>query len=317
MLFVLIVGTLYFSIYFSFKNIIFKYGFDVRIIFKDFFEQYAVVFIITTPFLIYLFYELFKKKDSKVIAEIFTILFALSTFFYPFYNQKIEEINSNINKFNNPRYNKSSDNIEDKEKIIKLLNKYRYYYNFFSPNNSQSYDWFMEEKVFNFSGIYLEVNFGDEELYMPISRFRGNFSNSQLHRFNFQFRNLGGSNFKNSKLGCVDFSVSHLEGVNFSGANFYCYDFNKKYYLDFHDSYIAKANFIGLKISNENFLTYLKNYRNRRWKINFTNVKNIELSCFDKGAKEELIKIFKLKVDEKQLKEYEFNVCKKTRGVKK
>ncbi len=38
-LFVLMVGILYFSIYFSFKNIIFKYGFDVRIIFKDFFEQ--------------------------------------------------------------------------------------------------------------------------------------------------------------------------------------------------------------------------------------------------------------------------------------
>ena len=65
-LFVLMVGILYFSIYFSFKNIIFKYGFDVRIIFKDFFEQYAVFFIIITPFLIYLFYEFFKKNIVKL-----------------------------------------------------------------------------------------------------------------------------------------------------------------------------------------------------------------------------------------------------------
>ncbi len=202
--------------------------------------------------------------------------------------------------------------MEDKERIIKLLNKYRYY-----SSNHSYYDWDIEEKVFNFSGIYLEVNFRDKELYMPISSFRANFSNSQLHRFNFRFRYLGGSNFKNSKLGCVDFSVSHLEGVNFSGTNFYCYNFAEKYNLDFHDSDIAKANFVGLKISNEDFLSYLKNYRNHRWKINFTDVKNIELSCFDKGVKEELIKIFKLKVDEKKLKEYEFNVCKKTRGVKK
>ena len=293
-----------------FSSTFFEYGFDNIIIFKDFFKQYRLVFIINTPIALYLIYQFFKGKNKKAFSELFAFLFALSTFFYPYYNEKTEEIYSSINKLNNKKYLESTENMEDKERVIKILNKYHYYSSIIRPSN---FDWDINFRFFNFSGINLVANLWDSKLYIPTTSFKANFTNANLGRVDFKHRSLSRSTFKNSTLSCVDFSHSELNQVDFSGIIIeYCGDFND-FLLNFEGANLEEANFVGLKIGNDNLLQFIKN-TNFKQLINFTNVKNIESSCFDNGVKEKLISIFNIDVNEEKMKKYEVKICKKIRN---
>ena len=296
-------------------------GFNPYIIYKDFFSEYKLILISSLPFIGYCLLQLRHNKDKKFfVVELFTILFALSTISYPYYNNKVNTIYSGIKNLKNERYSSSSQNIGEKEEIIKVLNKYRYddadqQYFYWRISNSSS------NSSFNFSGINLVGKQArGNYLYIPVKHlYESNFSNSHLSDITFHYKTLSKSSFENSRLSCVDFSHSELEMTNFNKITIVggsCPNTITRGQhtssLNFDNANISQMSFLGVKIGYQSNLSDLSSDRIKDF-LSFNNVKNITYSCFDKGVKEKIIKIFNLKVDDKENRRYEKDVCSKKR----
>jgi uncharacterized protein YjbI with pentapeptide repeats len=291
-------------------------GVNYYLIQIEFVAEHYDLLLISALLILYCCYEIYINKDKKFfIAQLFTICFATLTLYYPFHNERISFISSSIRNLNNDRFAQSSNNIAEKEEIIYILNKYH----FSNPPFPVIFN-----KSFNFS----KINLKNRDSYLPFSRlYHSDFSGAKIRHLDFRWSSIHDSSFAGADLDCVDFSNSSLNNTTFKRIRIssYC-NYNISSSLNFSNADIQGTNFLEVKlIGLENYyqkdyliselMNKIKNGYNIDLKtyFNFTDVKNIEYACFDKGIKEEIVKMFNLEINEEETKKYELEVCNKIR----